>query len=91
MSMRVEVIYALPRKQERIVLDLPRHSTVLDAVQASGLLLRLPPLEHGCLGIWGRAVTPETRLRDRDRVEIYRRLLADPKVVRRARAEKARK
>ncbi len=89
--MRVEVIYALPRKQERIALDLPRGSTVLDAVQASGLLQRLPPLEPGCLGIWGRAVSPETRLRDRDRVEIYRRLIADPKAVRRERADKTRK
>ena len=89
--MRVEVIYALPRKQERIVLDLPHDSTVLDAVQASGLLRRLPPLVPGCLGIWGRAVTPETRLRDRDRVEIYRPLIADPKEERRERAAKTRK
>lgn len=89
--MRVEVIYALPRKQERIFLDLPPESTVADAVRASGLLQRLALLDPGCLGIWGRAVTPETRLRDRDRVEIYRRLIADPKAARRQRAEKARK
>lgn len=89
--MRVEVIYALPRKQERILLDLPPESTVADAVRASGLLQRLPLLDPGCLGIWGRVVTPETRLRDRDRVEIYRLLIADPKAARRQRAEKARK
>ncbi len=91
MSMRVEVLYALPHKQERVLLDLPPDSTVLDAVQASGLLQRLPQIEFGHLGVWGRAVTPETRLRDRDRVEIYRRLIADPKEVRRERAAKTRK
>jgi uncharacterized protein len=91
MSMHIEVVYALPSKQERILLDLPPDSTVLDAVQASGLLQRLPQIELSCVGVWGRPVSPETRLRDRDRVEIYRRLTADPKEVRRVRAAKARK
>ena len=91
MSMRVEVIYALPQKQERVLLDLPPDSTVQDALQASGLLQRLPQIEFGRLGVWGRPVTAETRLRHRDRVEIYRPLIADPKEVRRERAAKARK
>lgn len=89
--MRVEVIYALPHRQERVLLDLAPGSTVLDAVRASGLLQRLPQIEAGQLGVWGRVVTAETRLRERDRVEIYRRLIADPKDVRRARAAKARR
>jgi len=89
--MRVEVIYALPHRQERVLLDLAPGSTVLDAVRASGLLQRLPQIEAGQFGVWGRVVTAETRLRDRDRVEIYRRLIADPKDVRRARAAKARR
>ncbi len=91
MSMRVEVIYALPQKQERVLLDLPPDSTVQDALQASGLLQRLPQIEFSRLGVWGRPVTAETRLRHRDRVEIYRPLIADPKEVRRERAAKARK
>lgn len=86
MNLRVEVVYALPHEQERILLELPPESTVLDAVRASGLLQRLPPLESGLLGVWGRPVGPETRLHDRDRVEIYRRLIADPKQIRRERA-----
>jgi hypothetical protein len=91
MSMRVEVIYALAQKQERVLLDLPPGSAVQDALQASGLLQRLLQIEFGDLGVWGRSVTPETRLCDRDRVEIYRPLIADPKEVRRERAAKARK
>jgi putative ubiquitin-RnfH superfamily antitoxin RatB of RatAB toxin-antitoxin module len=89
--MQVEVVYALPHTQEHVLLDLPPDSTVLDAVQASGLLHHLPQAKLGRVGVWGRQVTPETRLRDRDRVEIYRRLIADPKAVRRERAAKARK
>jgi putative ubiquitin-RnfH superfamily antitoxin RatB of RatAB toxin-antitoxin module len=78
-------------RQERILLDLPPDSSVLDAVQASGLLDRLPQAAIGRVGVWGRPVPPETRLRDRDRVEIYRPLIADPKEVRRDRAAKAKK
>ena len=89
--MHIEVVYALAHKQERILLDLPPESTVLDAVQASGLVQRLPQIDFGHLGVWGRPVTAETRLREQDRVEVYRRLVADPKEVRRARAAKARK
>lgn len=86
--MRIELVYALPQKQERIVLELPDGSTVLDAIQASGLLQRLPPIEFTRAGVWGRALSPQTRLRDRDRVELYRPLIADPKEIRRKRAAK---
>jgi putative ubiquitin-RnfH superfamily antitoxin RatB of RatAB toxin-antitoxin module len=89
--MRIEVVYALAQKQELVVLDLPTGSTVQDAVQASGLSQRLSPAEFGRVGVWGRRVTAETRLRDRDRVEIYRPLIADPKEVRRKRAAKPSK
>jgi uncharacterized protein len=91
MSMHIEVVYALPHKQERVLLDLPPGSTVRDALQASGLLQRLPQIESGRLGVWGTPVTAESRLRDQDRVEIYRPLIADPKEVRRERAAKTRK
>jgi hypothetical protein len=89
--MRIEVVYALPQRQERILLDLAPGSTVLDAIQASGLLQRLPQIDLGRAGVWGRPVSPDTRLRDLDRVEIYRSLIADPKLVRRERAARARK
>ncbi len=85
--MRIEVVYVLPQRQERVLLDLAPGSTVLDAIQASGLL----QAEIGSVGVWGRPVSPDIGLRDRDRVEIYRPLIADPKDIRRARAAKARK
>ena len=89
--MRIEVVYALPGEQERVLLDLAPGCTVQDAIQASGLAQRLPQMQVGRAGVWGRPVSMETRLRDLDRVEIYRPLLADPKEVRRARAAKTRK
>jgi len=88
---RVEVVYALPQRQERVQQDLPAGSTVLDAVQASGLLQRLPQGTLGRVGVWGKPVATEMRLRDRDRVEIYRPLIADPKQSRRDRAARAKK
>lgn len=88
--MRVEVVYALPAEQERVLLDLAPGSSVRDAIQASGLIERRH-LEIGRTGIWGRPVAADTRLRDGDRVEIYRPLTADPKDVRRKRAAKTKK
>jgi hypothetical protein len=90
-QLRIEVVYALPHKQKRILLDLPPGSTVRGALRASGLLQGVPQMEVARLGVWGQAVTADTRLRDRDRVEVYRPLIADPKEVRRERATKARK
>jgi putative ubiquitin-RnfH superfamily antitoxin RatB of RatAB toxin-antitoxin module len=90
-SIRVEVIYALSQRQLRVQLDLPPESRVLDAVQASGLLQHLPQGAGWRIGVWGRSVYPETRLVDRDRVEIYRPLSADPKDVRRHRAARTRR
>ena len=89
--MRIEVVYALPQSQERVLLDLAPGSTVLEAVQASGLQRRLRQIEFGRVGVWGRPVSPDTALRECDRVEIYRPLTADPKEVRRKRAAKIRK
>ena len=89
--MRIEVVYALPQRQERVLLDLEPGSTVLDAIQASGLLQRSPEIKLGRTGVWGQPVSPDARLRDLDRVEIYRPLTADPKEIRRKRAARARK
>ena len=84
--MRIEVIYALPEEQECVALDLEPGSKVREALAASGLGARRPQLEFDRVGIWGRQVSPDTVLREGDRVEIYRALRADPKEIRRKRA-----
>ncbi|OHX17302.1 RnfH family protein [Chromobacterium amazonense] len=87
--LRVEVAYARPDRQWLAAVTLPAGSHALDAVRASGILAQCPELNEAALklGVFGKAVKAEAPLRDGDRVEIYRPLLADPKEVRRQRAE----
>lgn len=63
-------------------------TTAEEAVRASGILQKFPEIDlaQSHLGIFGRLSRNDTPLRDRDRVEIYRPLIADPKEVRRQRA-----
>ena len=87
--MKIEVCYALADRQELVNVDLPEGSTALQAVEASGLLLKYPEIEPGGLnklGVFAKLVKADAVLRDRDRVEIYRPLIADPKEVRRQKA-----
>ncbi len=88
--MRIEVVYALAQEQVLLVLNLPPAATVQDALEASGLLRQVPQIELARVGVWGKLAARDTRLRDRDRVEIYRPLLADPKDIRRNRAARKR-
>ena len=91
-SITVEVVYAEPARQEIVELILPAGATVADALASSGLDARFPDLrvDPSAVGIFGRKVDPAHVLKAGDRVEIYRPLLADPKEVRRARAEAAK-
>ncbi|HMV17151.1 MAG TPA: RnfH family protein [Zoogloea sp.] len=92
-SINVEVCYALQDRQEIVSLRLPAGSTVQKAVEASGLLQRHPEIDlvkANKLGVFAKLVKGDTVLRDKDRVEIYRPLIADPKEVRRKRAEEGK-
>ena len=84
-TIRVELVYALPRAQTVIPLGVLDATPVEEAVRQSGLLERHPEiqLDRAMVGIWGRPVHLATPLRDGDRIEIYRPLAADPKEVRR--------
>lgn len=83
---RVSVVAALPERQEVVSLELPEGSCAAEAVAASGLLERYPQLAGASIGVWSRKVDAALRLRDGDRVELYRPLIADAKESRRARA-----
>jgi putative ubiquitin-RnfH superfamily antitoxin RatB of RatAB toxin-antitoxin module len=87
-TIRIEVAYALPERQEVVPLALPAGSTVQQAVEASGLPAQHPEIDlaKGKFGIYSKLARLDTVLRDRDRVEIYRPLIADPKEVRKQRA-----
>jgi len=89
----VEVAYALPERQTLLRLKVPVGTTAEQAVQRSGLLERYPELDLSAskLGVFAKVVPPQRELREGDRVEIYRPLLADPKAVRQKRAEEGKK
>lgn len=95
MTISVEVAYAKPEQQKIIKLDVEAGCSALLAAQRSGITKVFPEidLEAVKMGIFGKAIAkPETHeLRDGDRVEIYRPLLIDPKELRKARAEKAKR
>jgi putative ubiquitin-RnfH superfamily antitoxin RatB of RatAB toxin-antitoxin module len=84
----VEVVYPLPQKQEIFSVKLPAGATVLQAVEASGVLQKYPEIDltKNKLGVFAKLAKPDAPLRDHDRVEIYRPLIADPKAVRKQRA-----
>ena len=67
---------------------MPKGTTAEQAVQQSRILQKFPEIDlaQNKLGIFGKLVKADTVLREHDRVEIYRALIADPKEVRRQRA-----
>jgi hypothetical protein len=89
---RVSVCYPLPGNPQMRELTVAAGTTLLEAIHASGLPAQYPQLAlDGCkLGIFGKVREAATVLRDGDRVEIYRPLVADPKEARRRRVEKKR-
>ncbi len=89
----VRVCYSpAPRVVDSVMLRLAAGSTVADALRASGLLER-----HGLsigdgaeagIGVWTKARSLDSPLREADRVEVYRGLTVDPKEARRQRYRK---
>jgi len=94
----VEVVYVLPNEQAVVSLQVAEDTTALQAVIQSGLAERFAlNLSATPMGIFSRALDGRSlplpadyRLRDWDRVEIYRPLTIDPKQARLLRAERAR-
>jgi putative ubiquitin-RnfH superfamily antitoxin RatB of RatAB toxin-antitoxin module len=87
-QIHVEVVYACRERQKVARVSLREGATLREAVELSGLLREFPEIDLGKnkLGIWNKLAKADAVLRDRDRVEIYRPLIADPKEVRRQRA-----
>lgn len=92
-EIRVEVVYALPERQYLRTVKLEEGSTVEQAIAASGLLeLRKDiDLKNNKVGVYSRPVKLADIINDGDRIEIYRPLIADPKELRRLRAERSKK
>lgn len=85
-TVRVTVVYALPETASEVSVQLPEGATVADALESAARL----GIECGqpvcAVGVFGRRVRRDARLRDGDRVELYRALKLDPKQRRLRRA-----
>ena len=92
-TIHVEVVLAMPERQELIALEVNSGSTLADAIAQSGVTEMFEgfELDAAKVGIFGLKASPDQVLREGDRVEIYRPLIADPKESRRQRAVKQAK
>jgi len=87
-TIQVEIAYALRERQALVAVEVEEGATIEEAIQRSGILEEFPEidLQRAKVGIFGRPAALDERMRDGDRVEIYRPLIADPKEVRRRKA-----
>lgn len=92
-KVHVEVAYA--RHDEQVILsaEMEPGATVQAAIERSGMLGRFPEidLKVNKVGVFGKLSKLDAQLREGDRVEIYRPLIADPKEVRKQRAAEGKK
>jgi len=88
----IEIVYGVPHKQKILTLKLDAGVTVEQAIMDSGIIALFPEIDLSVnkVGIWNRAVKLSEIVDDLDRIEVYRPLIADPKDVRKRRAEKAK-
>ena len=83
--MKIEVVMAWPRRHQTVVVDLPEHATLAQAVAKAGLAVGDEVTSYAIFGVNADATAP---LLDGDRVELLRALQIDPKDARRRRASK---
>lgn len=88
----VEVAYATPEKQLILTVQVPQGTTVAQCIERSGIEQHFADIDlnQQKVGIWNKAAKLDAAPRDGDRIEIYRPLIADPKAVRKRRAERAK-
>lgn len=87
--MNVGVCYAEADRQLWLRLEVPEGSTVQQAIELSGVLQRYPniDLENQKVGVFGKFAKLDAPIKEGDRVEIYRKITADPQQVQRRRVD----
>jgi len=90
--MNIEVAYATPERQRIIPIRIAEGATVEECITKSHISDYFTDinLAEQKVGIWSKASKLDATPRDGDRIEIYRPLIADPKEIRRRRAEQAK-
>ncbi len=89
----VEVAYATPASQVIYTVEVDENATVEDAISASGILAEYPEIDLSInkVGVFSKLAKLDLSLQHKDRIEIYRKLIADPKAVRKQRAAEGKK
>lgn len=90
-SISVQVVFATPDKQILKKITVPESATIEIAITSSGLLEEFPEIDlrKNDVGVFSKRRQLDDSVREGDRIEIYRQLIADPKEVRRIRAREA--
>ncbi len=89
----VEVAYAIPASQIIFTVEVDENATLEEAIAASGVLEEYPEIDLSVnkVGIFSKLTKLDKLLKHKDRIEIYRKLIADPKAVRKQRAAEGKK
>lgn len=84
----VEVVYALQKEQTLLVFEVNQGITAEDVISQSGILQQYLEIDltKNKIGIFGKLIKLDHPIREKDRVEIYRALIADPKEMRKRKA-----
>ena len=92
-KMNIEVVYGYTDRQALLSVEVDASATVEEAIKASGILDHFEDIDLSVnkVGIFGKITKLNAALKEGDRIEIYRPLLADPKEVRRRRAAEGKK
>ncbi len=88
----VQICYICPCLSILRSLSVAQGTTIQQAIEASGILQQVPEMDLATVkvGIFNKVKALDTVLREQDRIEIYRPLVADPKTARRQRVEEKR-
>lgn len=91
--MRVEVVYGFATQQDLLSFDVKEGVTVQEAIEQSGILDKYPEIDlsKNKVGLFGKMTQLKKELREKDRIEVYRPLIADPKEIRKQRAAAGKK
>jgi hypothetical protein len=89
-TLGIWVCYASDKVEWLHPMQVEAGTTIGEAIERSGVLEAFPDINLTTqpVGIYAKKKTLDTVLRERDRIEIYRPLVADPKESRRKRAAK---
>ena len=84
-TIKVELVYATPKQQYVTKMTVPIGSTAREVIEKSNFLSRFADIDlsKNRVGVYSRLIALDAALKDGDRLEIYRPLTADPKIVRR--------